>query len=79
MIQTASAQEFPVSDVFLPTSITGSTLWLDGADPAGTGILPANGATVSTWADKSGNARNSPANTTGAVFAANSLLSLIHI
>jgi hypothetical protein len=46
---------------------------LDGADPAGTGILPANGATVSTWADKSGNARNSPANTTGAVFAANSL------
>jgi len=73
MIQTASAQEFPVSNAFLPTSITGSTLWLDGADPAGTGILPANGATVSTWADKSGNARNSPANTTGAVFAANSL------
>jgi hypothetical protein len=64
-----------VQEVFLfqPTSITGCQLWLDGADPAGTGILPANGATVSTWVDKSGNARNSPANSTGAIFAANSL------
>jgi hypothetical protein len=61
------------SSAFTPITITGCQLWLDGADPAGTGILPANGATVSTWADKSGNARNSPANTTGAVFAANSL------
>jgi len=56
-----------------PTQISGCQLWLDGADPGGTGILPANGATISTWNDKSGNARNSPANTTGAVFAANSL------
>jgi hypothetical protein len=28
-------------------------LWLDGADPAGTGTPPSNGATVSTWVDKS--------------------------
>jgi hypothetical protein len=40
---------------FIPTSITGCTLWLDGADPAGNGVVPANNATVSTWADKSGN------------------------
>ena len=40
---------------FSPMDITGITLWLDGADPAGTGVLPANGATVSTWVDKSGN------------------------
>jgi Concanavalin A-like lectin/glucanases superfamily len=41
-----------------PTPITiasGCTLWLDGADPAGTGTPPSNGATVSTWVDKSGN------------------------
>jgi hypothetical protein len=59
--------------VFVPTQISGCQLWLDGADPAGTGILPANGATVSTWNDKSGNGRNAPANTTGALFATNSL------
>jgi len=34
---------------FIPTSITGCALWLDGADPAATG----GGATVSTWLDKS--------------------------
>ena len=44
-----------------PSVISGCQLWLDGADPAGTGILPANGATVSTWADKSGNGFNATA------------------
>jgi hypothetical protein len=43
---------------FLPTSITGCALWMDGADPAGNGVVPANGATVSTWADKSGSGNN---------------------
>jgi len=40
---------------FNPTLISGCTLWLDGADPAGNGVVPANGATVSSWVDKSGN------------------------
>lgn len=40
------------STTFLPTSITGCVLWLDGKDPAGTGIAPSTGATVSTWTDK---------------------------
>ena len=39
---------------FLPTAISNCALWLDGTDPAGTGVVPANNATVSTWADKSG-------------------------
>lgn len=45
---------------FNPTLISGCTLWLDGADPAGNGVIPANGASVSTWVDKSasGNAPN---------------------
>jgi hypothetical protein len=46
---------------FSPTSITGLQLWLDGNDPAGTGTQPANGATVSTWVDKSGNGYNATA------------------
>ena len=46
---------------FDPRSVPGCQLWLDGADPAGTGTLPANGATVSTWVDKSGNGRNGTA------------------
>jgi hypothetical protein len=41
--------------------VPGCQLWLDGADPAGTGIPPANGATVSTWVDKSGNGKHATA------------------
>lgn len=43
---------------YYPLSLAGCALWLDAADPAGTGIIPANGSTVSTWADKSGNGYN---------------------
>ena len=39
---------------FNPTSVGGCQLWLDGKDPAGTGVLPAIGASIATWADKSG-------------------------
>jgi len=48
----------PFYTQFKPTSIAGCALWLDGADPAGTGTPPSNGATVSTWVDKSGNSAN---------------------
>jgi len=57
---------------FSPTSISGCQLWLDAADPAGTGTPPSNGVTVATWKDKSGKGRDSPANTTGATFNTNS-------
>jgi hypothetical protein len=50
--------------VFTPTSISNCTLWLDGADPAGTGVLPANGS-LSTWVDKSGNGGNATQSTSG--------------
>jgi hypothetical protein len=43
---------------YYPLSIGGCALWLDAADPAGTGTPPANGSTVSTWNDKSGNGYN---------------------
>ena len=41
-----------VSFAFAPTQITGCQLWLDGADPAGTGVVPSSG-TLTTWTDKS--------------------------
>jgi hypothetical protein len=44
--------------VFNPTSISGTALWLDGADPLNTGIQPTSGTVISTWSDKSGNGRN---------------------
>ena len=47
-----------VQNPFLPTSIPTCRLWLDGADPAGTGVAPANGSTLSTWVDKSGLGNN---------------------
>jgi hypothetical protein len=46
---------------FSPTSISGLAIWLDGADPSGNGIPPTNGATVSTWSDKSGSSMSGTA------------------
>ena len=40
---------------FQPDQIVGLNVWLDGTDPFNTGVLPANGATVATWFDKSPN------------------------
>ena len=48
---------------FIPTSITGCSLWLDGADPAGNGVVPSAG-NLSTWTDKSGKL-NSPTSSSG--------------
>ena len=46
-----------------PTQISGCKLWLDGADPNGNGVIPSNGASISTWRDKSGNGNNATAGT----------------
>lgn len=56
---TSLARRFNATTApFLPTLIPGCGLWLDGADPIGTGSGPSNGSTVSTWVDKSGNSNN---------------------
>ncbi len=48
---------YPTSAVsnpeFDPRIFSGCILWLDGADPNGTGNPPANGTTLTTWTDKS--------------------------
>jgi hypothetical protein len=46
------------SDFFVPAQMSGCVLWLDGKDPAGTGVAPSTGATVSTWNDKSVSAKH---------------------
>ena len=43
---------------FNPTAIPGLQAWYDATDPLDTGAPVANGATVSTWADKSANNRD---------------------
>ena len=43
---------------FDPTSINGIQVWLDGKDPLGTSILPANGDLITSWVDKSSNNRS---------------------
>ena len=48
----------PYSSVFSPSAVGTVSMWLDGADPAGTGTPPSNGSTVSTWVDKSGSGIN---------------------
>ena len=40
---------------FVPTSVSGCTLWLDGADPSN---MTFSGSNVTTWRDKSGNSNN---------------------
>jgi len=48
----------PYYTAFKPTQIAGCQLWLDGADPAGTGVVPAQDSQIGTWVDKSGNSRS---------------------
>ena len=48
----------PVISVLPRAPVLNLQLWLDGKDPLGTGTPPSSGATVSTWADKSGNGYN---------------------
>ena len=48
----------PYYAAFSPRQISGCALWLDGADPAGNGVVPAQDAQIGTWVDKSGNSRS---------------------
>jgi len=63
-----------VTPYFTPTSITGCRLWLDAADPAGNGVIPANASSLSTWVDKSGNGNNATANGTPATYNTNAVV-----
>ncbi len=56
-----------------PIRYSGCTLWLDGADPNANGILPSNGANISTWVDKSGNGKNATTSTNYPIFSSKSL------
>ncbi len=56
-----------------PSQVSGLSLWLDGADPNGTGVPPANGANLSSWKDKSGNNISVTASTNKPTFSQNSL------
>ena len=44
-----------------PNSISGLQVWYDGRDPAGTSVLPSNGAAVSTWVNKASGSYNATA------------------
>lgn len=55
-LTTAKRREY--STAFSPTSIAGCQLWLDGADPAGNGVIPLPGSILTTWVDKSGLGNN---------------------
>jgi len=65
----------PLYKQFSPLSIQGCVLWLDGADPSATGVLPTSGTTVATWVDKSGKGNNgtSIGNAGSALWSSNSL------
>ena len=53
---------------FSPLNITGCCLWLDGNDPAGTGVQPSAGA-LATWKDKSGSSNHMTAAGTSPTFS----------
>jgi hypothetical protein len=52
--QYLTAKWLPPLYATSPLDVSGLRVWLDGADPDGTGTLPANGSLVTTWVDKSG-------------------------
>jgi hypothetical protein len=52
----------PYYTQFSPKSIGNCALWLDGADPAGNGVVPSAG-NLTTWVDKSDSAINAIAGT----------------
>jgi hypothetical protein len=58
-----------ITRLLQPTDVSIPALWLDGADPLGTGILPSNGASIPVWNDKSGNGYNGTAPATNATYS----------
>ncbi len=46
-------KQIPYYTAFNPRSIGTCALWLDAADPNGTGVQPSDGTTITTWIDKS--------------------------
>ena len=59
----SSSNIITLSPFFAPTQISACQLWLDGADPNGTGVVPANGSSVASWVDKSGAGRTATQST----------------
>jgi hypothetical protein len=57
-------QVYSIGATNLP-NISGVWAWYDGADPNNSGIVPANGTTVSLWKDKSGNNNDMKAQVAG--------------
>lgn len=49
---TTTTGGITIYSAFSPNSIPGCQVWYDGADPAGTGTPPADGAAVSTWVNR---------------------------
>jgi hypothetical protein len=49
---TSPIRQSSSNPVFNPKTIAGLVLWLDGADPSGTGNTPSAGATIPTWVEK---------------------------
>ena len=60
---------------FKPTAIAGCVLWLDANDPNNTGVLPTNGASLTSWKDKSGLGNNG-SSTNGVIWNNNTLNNL---
>lgn len=59
----------PATALFAPVNLSNCGLWLDGNDPAGTGIAPSANASVTTWVDKSGSSANGTSVGTAPTFA----------
>ena len=47
-------KQIPYYTAFNPRTVGTCALWLDAADPNGTGVRPSDGTTITTWIDKSG-------------------------
>jgi hypothetical protein len=57
-VATSGLLTVPDTSSFVPSDLTGLTLWLDANDPNANGTTVTDGGFVPTWYDKSGNGNN---------------------
>ena len=60
-VASAGVSVMPSVISIAPNSIGGIQVWYDARDPAGTSVLPGNGATVSSWKNKASGSYNATA------------------
>ena len=72
-IESSGGVSFQVGAPFSPSTVTGMMMWMDGNDHNGDGTADTSTTNITTWIDKSGNARHADSVRSDPQFKANVL------